>query len=126
MYLLHFSTMYFSFSEVEICRSELDWRACSWCDCSQRCRRRRRFSSRLRILAATGADPDYKLQHTHTHTHGSIIVVIILLLGDNPTNALSDQRDGNSSTSLNNRVVEAVEEEEEGDGQPAVSAAVRD
>ena len=120
--------MYFSFSEVEICRSELDWRACSWCDCSQRCRRRRRFSSRLRILAATGADPDYKLQHTHTHTHthGSIIVVIILLLGDNPTNALSDQRDGNSSTSLNNRVVEAVEEEEEGDGQPAVSAAVRD
>ena len=25
MYFLHFSTMYFSFSEVEICRSELDW-----------------------------------------------------------------------------------------------------
>ena len=59
-----------------------------------------------------------------THTHGSIIVVIILLLGDNPTNALSDQRDGHSSTSLNIRVVK--EEEEEGDGQPAVSAAVRD
>ena len=61
-----------------------------------------------------------------THTHGSIIVVIILLLGDNPTNALSDQRDGNSSTSLKSIVEAEKEEEEEGDGQPAVSAAVRD
>ena len=49
-----------------------------------------------------------------------------LSIRDNSTNTLSDQRDGNSSTSLK-RVVEAEkEEEEEGDEQPAVSAAVGD